>query len=723
MRKVVSRSFVFRHLPLSLLAAMMAVPAGAQPALDEIIVTAQKREESLQDTPISLQAFGSDELEAKGIYTIADLRANVPNLQLTPHPSNTTALRVFMRGVGNNDAQLSQDPSVAVYLDGVYVARSQGLTMEVADIERVEVLRGPQGSLYGRNATGGAINFITRAPALGQFEFSQSLTSGNYNLLRSRTMVGVPLGEKAAVQLAYLNAGKHGFVKNEGTGKRRFGEQDRDAWQLSALWEPTDALQARYSYDRSQIDDTSSFVAAVPLYPAQAKRPRHGSPYVQDLRPNDITAQGHTLTLEWALSDALTLKSISGYRKLDNENFQNYLTGANPAIPTMALSLSTTRYSQDQKSQEFQLIGDAFDDRLEYVAGIYWFDEKADGRGRSATPPRRTVASTTYRIENTAYAVYAQGTYTPTVLDDRLHFTLGGRWSKDERHSRVLELTSTAGGPGVVTRQGDGNKDFNDFSPTAVLAYDLLENTNVYAKVVKGYKTGGFNERASSSARFAEGFDPETLLSYELGIKSELWERRLRVNAAVFRADYKDIQINVQSDPGNTRITDVLNAGKAVIDGVELDVTALLTEGLSVSLNYGYLNARYKEIKDVRGADIASAFEFVNAPQHNYNASVEYEFPPTPIGVVSARLDYSWQDRKFSGSSVVPTRYIIDDYGLLNARVGLSEIPVGVGELRVAVWGRNLENKDYYLDHFNAGMPSAIFGDPRSYGIDVVYEY
>lgn len=327
------------------------------------------------------------------------------------------------------------------------------------------------------------------------------------------------------------------------------------------------------------------------------------------------------------------------------------------------------------------------------------------------------------RHERRKPAIYAQGTYTPTVLDDRLHLTLGGRWSKDKRHSRVLELTSTAGGSPVVTRDGDGRKDFDDFSPSVVVAYDLLESTNVYAKVVKGYKTGGFNERASSSAQFARGFDPETLLSYELGLKSELWNRRLRLNAAAFRADYKDIQINVQSDPMNTRITDVLNAGKAVIDGVELDVTALLTDGLSLTLNYGYLNARYKEIINATGLDVASDFEFVNAPQHNYNVSLEYEFPPTPVGVLSARVDYSWQDRKFSGASVVPTRFIVDDYGLLNARIGLSEIPVGAGELRVTVWGRNLENRSYYLDHFNAGMPAAIFGDPRSYGVDLVYQY
>lgn len=711
-----------RRLPLSLLALAMSSPTLANVALEEVVVTAQKRQESLQDTPISLAAFGSEALEAKGIHTLADLRANVPNLQLTPHPSNTTALRVFMRGVGNNDTQVSQDPSVAVYLDGVYVARSQGLSMEVADIERVEVLRGPQGSLYGRNATGGAINFITRAPTLEEFHFTQALTSGSDNLFRSRTQVNVPLGDEVAVQLAYLDARRHGVVRNAGSGEPRFGEQDRAAWQLSALWQPGDDFKARYTFDHSQIDDTSAYVTAVPLFPAEGERPHRGSSFVNDLRPNDITAQGHNLMLEWQANAALTVRSITGYRELDNRSYQDYLTGAHPLLPTLALNLSATDYSQEQFSQEFQLIGQALDERLEYVAGLYYFNEEVDGQGRTATPPRSSVASSRYAIENTAYAAYGQGTWTPAVLNDRLHITLGARWSEDQRQSQLRELTSIANSPAAVTREGDGDKDFDDVSPSLVLAYDLNDDTNVYGKVVKGYKTGGFNERASSSTRFNRGFDPETLLSYELGVKSELWDRRLRVNAAVFHADYDDIQINVQSDPGNIRITDVLNAGKASIDGVELDITALLTERLTATLNYGYLNGRYEEIRTAAG-DVASQFEFVNSPQHSYSASLEYAFPSTPVGELTARLDYSWQDEKFSSASVSSTRYLIDDYGLLNARLTLSEIPVGAGDLRVALWGKNLENETYYLDHFNAGLPAAVFGDPRSYGIDVIYEY
>ena len=210
--------------------AQESAPAN-EGGIADIVVTAQKREESLQKTPISIVAFTGDDLAKAGINEISDLRSQVPSLQIVPHPNSGTTTRIFMRGVGNNDDQITQDPSVAVYVDGVYLARTQGLVTEVAELERVEVLRGPQGSLYGRNATGGAINFITRAPDLDDLRIKQTFSVGNDNYFRSRTNINVPIGETLAVEAGYMYMQRDGYVKNRGTGVKRFGDQRRQAWR------------------------------------------------------------------------------------------------------------------------------------------------------------------------------------------------------------------------------------------------------------------------------------------------------------------------------------------------------------------------------------------------------------------------------------------------------------------------------------------------------------
>lgn len=709
----------YRHrtcCALIALAAASTSPAAAQQAdttLEEIIVTAQKRAESLQDTPISIAAITARDLENNGIKDLTDLRSEVPNLQVTPHPNSATTAKIFLRGVGNNDDQVTQDPSVAVYLDGVYVARNQGLAMEVAELERIEVLRGPQGSLYGRNATGGAINFITRAPVLGEFEAEQKLTFGNYDQFRSRTRISIPVGDTLAVELAFLRTEKDGYVANLGTGVDRFGDQRRNAYRAAVRWQPSDTLELRYSYDRSDVNDTPGFIAYTPFYPRKADRPTAGSASVRDLERNDVAAQGHNLTLSWDAADSLTIRSITGYRKLSNETNQNYHSGVFGPFPIFA-----TAFDSDQKqfTQEVQMVGDALDERLQYVLGLYYFDESAESFDTTDVP-RRPRSLRTVTVDNTAYAAYAQATYTPAWLDDRLHLTLGTRWSRDDRKATLQDVLVPASGAPARGLPGKGDRSFDNFSPSAIVRYDLSDATNIYGKVVTGYKTGGYNVRATSVERFNEGFGEEKLISYELGLKSTLLDDRLRLNAALFWTEYDDIQMNVQSDPDDISRTDVLNAGKATIKGLELDITARPTRGLSLGLSYAYLDAGYDRITDVTGRDVTNQYFYVNAPKHTLKASAEYQFEATAIGRPAVFLDYYFQDRKRSSST--SAGYIVGSYGLLDARVTLTDIPVGTGDWSLAVYGRNLTDKEYYVDHFNAGVPSAYFGDPRTYGLEM----
>lgn len=706
-------------------AVTLSTPAGlgataeSSSGLEEIIVTAEKREQSLQDTPISIVALTSDALETKGISGIDDLRAEVPSLQIVPHPNSASTAQVFIRGVGSYDDQFTQDPSVAVYVDGVYIGRSQGLSAEVADLQRIEVLRGPQGSLYGRNATGGAINYITRAPELGELSARQSVAFGNYDQIRTRTHVNVPVGDELALEFAFTHSEKNGFVRNLGTGVSRYGDRRRDAYRAALRWVPSDAVDIRYTYDRSEIEDTPGFLAHIPaFYPADPVRPSQGSVAERGLPRNKAIVQGHNLTASFQPIDGLTLKSITGYRELDAANIQHYLSGV---VGPFTLIVTDFDQYQKQLSQELQAIGDAIDGRLQYVLGAYYLDESADSFDRAVFGiPTVPTTARIVTANNKAYAMYGQATYRPAALQ-KLYVTPSVRWSRDQRQATLAQTILPRIGAPIVQPPGSGDKSGSNVSPGLVVGYDVMDDVNLYARYSRGYKTGGFNVRASTIARFNEGFNEETIDAFELGMKSSWLGNRLRVNVAGFYSDYQDVQINVQVDPNNFRLTDVLNAGKATIQGVELDVVARPTRGLMAGLSYAWLDAGYEEILDPFGRDVTSRYNFVEAPEHTVTGSLQYEFPATPIGTLTAQAEYFYQSKK--NVSVAEASYVIRSYGLLDARLVLSEIPLSGGNWRVSVFGKNLTDEEYLVFHGNASLPVGLFGDPRSYGIELSFEY
>ncbi len=713
-----------KSAPLALAALALSVPwqgLRADPALQEVVVTAQKREESLQKTPISLVTLDAGTLETRGINDIRDLPSAAPNLQTVQQVNSASSVRLFIRGVGNFDDQITQDPSVAVYTDGVYVARSQGLAADVADIERIEVLRGPQGTLYGRNATGGAINFVTKAPQLGEWAGSETLTFGSYDEVRSKTLLNIPITDTAAARLSYVKADKDGFVRNEGTGASRFGDEDRQAWRVDLRWQPISQLDLRYTYDQSQFDDTSPYLVKSPLN-GSASRPTKSNPLVRNFKPNDVSVQGHALTATYEIADNFSLKSISAYRMLDNFDYQDYLAGQNGAFTPLT---TLDDLHQKQWSQEFQLLGNTDDNSLQYIAGLYYFHETGSGTVSTGVPVLGTTGVVDQNIANTAKALFGQATYTPEILDQRLHVTIGTRWSRDRREASIANSSISPVGLLTAGSTGAGDRSFSNFSPALTVAFDVNDDINVYAKYAEGYKSGGFNIRATTVARFDEGFDPEKLKSYELGAKTQWWENRVRLNAALFHADYDDIQLTAPSSATDPSKSDVLNAGKATLDGVELELTALPTDDLTVNVNYAYLDDRYDSIKDAFGRDITSNYVFLMAPHNTFTFNLDYAIAETPIGKLSANANYSWEADKFStATTTINGKLYIQSYGLLNGRLTLAEIPgVGAGNLKVSLWGKNLEDKHYSVLQAPLFGGYRVFGDPRSVGVEIAYAF
>lgn len=800
-------------------------------SLEEIVVTAQKRKESLQDTPISISAFNAEKLEQRGIDGLDDLSGNVPGLTIEPFPTNHTTLRFFIRGIGIIDTQLTQDPPVGVYIDGIYIARATGLALDIADLERIEVLRGPQGTLYGRNTTGGAINLITKRPSIDAFSMTHKLGFGNRNNLVARTSFNVPLADNLAFKLAALKSQRDGFVENTGPGSD-FGDSDETGLRFDARWQPLDWFTTDYAYDNSDLTHVN--------YMFQAVRPSftdHGSaelfkPFAQantvysedrlkslssgpPYEPSTSKIEGHALTLTSNRWDNHELKYIVAKRNLTDATYADLGGGkgsleyrldsnayAGPAADVAnggPTPLVIPEVRQEQWSHELQLTGKLLDNSsLEYVAGLFYFSEKATEDRHRLNHQLSTALSLTqldevdpnipeldglfnllaglgispdqvdnarivnfvnlnWDIDNKAKAFYVQGTWTPpNFLDQRLHLTAGFRRSEDSRKAVKFRISDTYlelllnNGAGLARLLSSeeffnnvpASRDFDNNSFSYIAAFDVNDNFNIYAKSVQGYRSGGFNVRdpqisaASGPASdgtnygvgFVEGFDPELFQSYELGLKSEWLDRRLRLNTGVYATEIEDLQINFLI-PGTVFDTKVLNAGRAETKGLELEATYLARPGLVLSGEYAYLDAKVLEVIDVNGNNVANLFPFTSAPKHTLSGGVDWVFLKKDWGNMRLGLIYNYVSER-QGTVITEERRGLTSlpaYGLLNARLGIDTLRLGGnGLLDIGFWAKNLAGEEYpvvAIDNLPQADRAVVWGEPRTVGMDFIYRW
>ncbi|WP_373087270.1 TonB-dependent receptor [Zhongshania sp.] len=813
-------------------------------ALEEVIVTAQKKAESLQDTPISLTAFGEERLEIDGISSLGDIGSKVPSLTIEPFPINNATLRIFIRGVGISDVQVTQDPPVGIYVDGVYIARSTGTALDVAELQRIEVLRGPQGTLYGRNTTGGAINLITKRPSVEEFELKQKFTAGNRNLFTAKTSANIPLGDTLAAKVAYLNTRMDGFIENTGPGGD-FGDKQVEGYRIDLRWDISDSLTLDYAYDNSDYEYYNYMYQSIrpgvqnkgqaePVREYAVTQSKHSENRFNDMataRPLETSAtkiEGHSLIITKTLENA-QLKYIGAYRELYDAAYadlgggigsENYRTDSHaycgPAVQAQTgedcLPLVVPQINQEQFSHEFQFSGSALNGSIDYITGAYYFEEEATENNSplhhqfsseisdgvipipalgaalgsvlldSGDVHLVNMLSQRYDIKNTAIAAYGQFTWTPRMLDKRMHLTFGARYSQDEREAlknqtdktyveiRSLDMAidmENLGTLAPILEQGgflvpgdrafnnvQAQKDFDDSSFSFIAEFDVTDDINIYGKFVQAYKSGGFNTRdpqrgATGEAPgtpgkgddtatpapdgnvygfgFADGFDEEHVASIELGIKSELLDRRLRVNANVFTSEYTEMQLNFILS-GTIADTKVTNAGEATMRGLEADITYLPTENLMLMFNYAYLDAEVTKAKDEFGNDLSDSFVFYSAPKNSYTVAADWTIANITWGTVAVNISYNFMDNRNGGSRAynAPNTFI-SDYGLVNGRLSLSEIPMGTyGKFNIGIWGKNLADEEFEItaiDNLPHSDRTVIWGDPRSYGVDLIYEY
>ena len=834
--------------PFATLSGLMlaASPAAAQNpdqpiALEEVIVTAQKRAESLQDTPISLTAFGADRLTKDGIDSLADIGSKVPSLTIEPFPINNSTLRIFIRGIGISDAQVTQDPPVGIYVDGVYVARATGTALDVAELERMEILRGPQGTLYGRNTTGGAVNLVTKRPTTEAFEFKQKFVAGNRNLFTSKTSANIPLTDTLAAKIAYLNTSQDGWLENTGpiqdTGSPGFiagdsadffGSRDVQGARLDLRWDATDWITVDYAYDYSDLSTVNMVYQPVTppcggdlnscnkgqsdlIKQSTSSRTSYSDERLDELassapmEDSETEIEGHSLTVEFDF-DSWQFKYIGAYRTLEDASYADLTGDGDPdfrldshiycgAAAQTAVGgctpLVVPVITQDQISHEFQFTGSFADNRVDYIVGLYYFEEEAQEDNSplhhqlsapvDLDPTGNTrivnLLSQKYDVKNDSAALFGQFTWTPNILEDRLQLTVGYRRSEDSRYARknqtdltyienallpggALEvsnplLSTLLGGfatiPNSEQRRFDnviGDQDFQDDSYAFTVEFDINDDINVYGKSVEAYKSGGFNTRdpqrdgsqgAASDGTdygfgFREGFDAEKVQSYELGIKSELMNRRLRLNANVFYSEYSDMQLNQILD-GTVADTKVTNAGEAEMRGLEMDITFLATRNLLLLFNYAYLDAEVTNATSAAsGEDITDSFVFFSAPEHSYTFVVDWTLLEADWGRLNLNISHNFMDERNGGSRTFNVAKdgdksrgtFLDDYRLTNLRLGVSDMPVFGGIMQVAGWVKNAGDEEWHLtaiDNTPHIDRAVLWGEPRTYGIDLIYEY
>lgn len=759
------------------------VSAGG--GLEEITVTARRRNENLQSEPVSIQALTGVQLEQMHVQQLSDI-TNIANVNFTWQPGFMNSTVPFIRGIGEQDPVLTNDSPVAVYVDGVLLARQIGMNFDFLEPQSVEVDRGPQGSLFGRNTTGGAVS-ITLPKPTDEFSIAGKAGYASNSEYTARVILNTGLldndGLKALVAVQYHSM--DGWIRNlnDEDPKHWPGSDETTATYLDLhgnLGSVGDFdVRADYSNSRSLLmsgQTTYASPAAVSYFgsaintayggdPFLVSPTRLGSVYLYPSTPMSTGQFGGTsITLNFPVSDAFNVKTISAYRKWTTDSNpqtvgQGLLYGV-VVEPTIFGPAGVQRVSpytveaglgrpegdvsrQEQFSQELQFSGDLWSTN-KYVGGLYAFSEQVSESYYAfldiPLPPTGTYAFPSYGGvdywgHSASYAVFLSDTFTPPVLDNKLELTGGVRYTKDIKTLDFLNL------PGLNLPTAHHNASFEDPSGDFTAKYQWTPDLMSYVRFANAYKSGGFSGRDAFNA---PGYKPETANNWEIGAKTDWLNHRVRLNGDLFYTIYNNKQVTTYAAGlGSNGINEshVVNAGKAVYPGGELELTIAPATGWEVDLNYGHVNPKYKEFLYQPTAtspvqNIAGTAKFPYFSNTSYSIANTYTFPATPIGELSLRVDFNYKSQVYFHPSDTfnPLNELIKAHSenILNGSINLAHIPVwgNKPDLAVSIYGKNLLNKDYVVQAVDYEIISGydyyatgVFSRPRVVGLTVTGKY
>jgi len=749
----------------SLLLAPLAVAAQTSPlALEEVLVTAERRESSLQSVPLAVSSFGQAELEMRQVDNIGDLQTMVPNLSV--HVGDANNAVVYIRGVGQIDSIAFFEPGVGIYLDDVYLGRAQGAFLDVVDVERIEVLRGPQGSLYGRNSVGGALKYVSAAPT-NELSGNISATVGNFSRSDVKASISGPLIDDVLTgRLTLAKLARDGYSRNAFDGKDD-GDQDTQFARAVLRYQPSDELSVQWAVDVTESDpdrsrtpaketainlfvvDPFTFAGSIDSFPADSDPFRVKADFN---RLEETQTKGTDLNITWQVNDKLSLKSITSYRELE------YGTELDlDGTPRNAFGIFYFN-DQEQTSQEFQI--NYAGERLSAVGGLYYFNEESETFDGGVFNNLLIAVSGTTESSTDSYALFGQLDY---EINDKLTATFGFRYTSEEKdYERLAEdfdLTALAGivfdpvtfapsytnpellSPRSADLQVGGSigvprpfadpdpEDFNNFSPKLGLKYQISDDAHVYTTVSTGFKSGGFNGRVADAQ--TEPYDEETLTSIEIGYKSQWMDDRLRLNTAAFYNEYDDLQVSSfeTTADGASLLPVFSNAGEAVIQGVEIEMTLQVSEALTLSANIGYLDAQYKEFFAAADpvsntiVDVSGSREMVNAPEWDTFLGARYVVPLSNWGSLTVLADASYRSKTYL--EVNSSENLAQDgYSIVNA--GLMLEPAN-GDWMILLGGKNLTDEEYRTHAFDLsafpGVELGYYNAPQTYSLTARYNF
>lgn len=767
------------------LSMVLAAPAGgvfaqgtSEAALEEVVVTARKREESLQETPIAVSAFSASDLEDRSLNNLMDVGSFAPNVIMATGQGGSGGAnngQIYIRGIGQSDFLFTTDPGVGIYIDGVFHPRTLGASMDLMDLERVEVLRGPQGTLFGKNTVGGAVNVVPAKPT-GELGGYVEGTFGRFDRTDFKGSIDFPIAEDtlfAKAALSYKNRDGYMDRRDFTTGATldHSGSEDQIGGRIALRWLPSSDITVDLSADYShwdqesvatqlvQFDDAGAF-GGVPtiLWNALIGGPSgtpmssafiSGDPDVTfgtGPNVNELDAWGINATIEWDLGWA-TLKSITAYREMEAAFGRDGDGSPLPIVHT------DNDQDQDQFTQEIQVSGTGFDGRLNWVAGFFYFDEFGRDRndvvltsglfgaleslpvqlsGAPCAPPFlapgcagnpiNPLLDLDFNIFNEidieSMAIFSQGTVDFT---EQLSLTLGIRYTYESK-DYTLEHSRPASNTFIVPLTTVG-ESWTEPTYTASLQYQWNDALMTYVTYSRGFKSGGFNGRPTVSGEVS-AFDPEFLKSYEVGMKSEWLDRRLRFNVAAFVYNYDDLQFGaVTADPASGSLLLVIdNVAAADVKGVEFELRALPFEGLDITAAAGYTDFEISEV-DPSVSDVTLQTEMIRTPKWSASASVDYTFPREDFGIFRIHGDWIYESESFADIQNTPS-IARDSHSIFNARLTWELPGRGWSEgWQLAVFGTNLSDKRVLVSGLQAlnsfGTAEGNYNRPREWGVSI----
>ena len=743
--------------------AQDVAPAKEAGKLETIEVTARRTVESLQTVPVAVTSIGAEDLLSNGIAVLTEIQQFSPNTTLQTSRGTNSTLTAFIRGIGQQDPLWGYEPGVGIYIDDVYVARPQGAVLDILDVQRIEVLRGPQGTLYGKNTIGGAVKYVTKEMS-GDPTFTAKATVGSYSQKDIKLTGQLPIIEDklyVGAGFAKLTRDGYGTFLRSAIPNQDLENYDKDLWsaRINVEYKPTDDLFIRLGWDKTE--DESNAKGGYRLLPsvltdAPVPNNRYDS-YTSLPTANKVELEGYNLTVRYTVSDELELKYIAS----DRESY----SPTNIDFDNTAVDIFDVPAEYADENQTHELQANYAVDGFKMVGGVYYYDGESCGNfNANLGALGRVFGFTGFTREVTgcnnseSYALYAQGTYD---INDQLSLTLGARYTDEKKTAIVNNGTlpfnaypSTGWIPGYVRPEGqlvptvlgtdsDGDgtldapksKSWSRFTPRVGLEYQMDNSTMFFASYGQGFKSGTFNPRATVNE---EGVDPEIVDSFEIGMKKD-WSESIRSNLTAFTYEHKDRQYIVVGDAGDGTVLNqtLQNAAETSGSGIEAELTFIPTDSLTLDVAFGYLDFDVKDTEFLPGSNITLDQPLIgpsNTPEFTLNLSANY-YLETDIGGFVFNANYYYRDDYllFETTELLAQ----DGYGLVNLSVMWES---NAGDWYASLHGKNLTDQEYLVGGYNfVGAPDAngnltaglggdttligYYGDPRTVHLTVGYRF